>query len=113
MRASSRVLGGAVVAAVVLTSVAAASGVAAAVQPPKGVAEPTAGSGMGTNAAMENPRCRTGADYGVYGQFDGVRQGQGPVCVKPWSSRNDNGGATAPGVTADAVRVVIVTPLPS
>jgi hypothetical protein len=103
----------ALVGAVAVACFAAASGSAAAVQAPKGVAAPTPGSGIGTKAAMANSRCRTGTEYGVYGQFDGIRQGQGPVCVKPWSSHDDNGGATAPGVTADAVRVVVVTPLPS
>ena len=109
---ATRALVRALATGVAITTLAAASA-SAAVQPPKGTAKPTPGSGMGTSAAMSNPRCHTGTEFGVYGQFDGIRQGQGPVCVKPWSSGDNNGGATASGVTKDAVRVVVVTPLPS
>ena len=83
---------------------------AGAVAAPEGVGKPTPGSGIGTAAALEHPRCRTGADFGVYGYFDAALQGAGPICVKPWDAGDDNGGATAPGVTADAITVVAVVP---
>jgi hypothetical protein len=89
---------------------AAFAATAAAVAPPGGVGKPPPSSGIGTAAALEHPQCRTGAEYGRYGRFDAALQGQGPICVKPWSADDDNGGATAPGVTADSITVVAVVP---
>ena len=95
---------------VVVLVCAAFVGSAVAVAPPEGVGKPPPGSGIGTAAALDDPRCRTGAEYGVYGHFDSALQGMGPICVKPWSADDDNGGATAPGVTAEAITVVAVVP---
>ena len=36
--------------------------------------------------------------------------GGGPFCVSPWAKGNDNGGATAPGVTATEVKIVAYIP---
>jgi hypothetical protein len=36
--------------------------------------------------------------------------GGGPACVNPWPEGKDNGGATAQGVTADGVKVVLYVP---
>jgi hypothetical protein len=81
-----------------------------AAERPSGTVAPTPGSGIGTKAALDNPRCRTGGDYGPYGRFDTALVGLGPICVKPWSASQNNGGATAPGVTADSVKVVVFLP---
>ena len=59
---------------------------------------------------MDDPRCNTGADYGVYGRWNTASVGTGPACVKPFKEGDKNGGATAPGVTADSVKVVAVMP---
>ena len=82
----------------------------AVVEPPPGAAEPTPGSGIGTSAALNSPRCTTGEQYGVYGRFDSTMVGGGPICVKPWKQGDDNGGATASGVTRTSVKVVAVVP---
>ena len=66
---------------------------------------------MGTQAALDNPRCRhDDPTYGPYGRFDSTSVGGGPACVKAWKEGADNGGATAPGVTKDRVKVVFVLP---
>jgi hypothetical protein len=87
-----------------------------AIKLPPGVGKPVAASGMGTAAATKNPRCHTtSAASGEpilfgYGRFDGTTVGGGPVCVKPWKDGDDNGGATAQGVTKDKITVVAVVP---
>jgi hypothetical protein len=98
------------VVAVTVGGSALAAESAVAVQPPPGAAAPTSGSGIGTRAALENPRCVTGEQYGVYGRFSSTAVGGGPICVKPWKSGADNGGATAPGVTRRTIRIVAVVP---
>ena len=66
---------------------------------------------MGTQAALDNPRCRhDDPTYGPYGRFDTTSVGGGPACVKAWKEGADNGGATAQGVTKDRVKVVFVLP---
>ena len=58
-----------------------------------------------------NPKCHhDNPNYGVYGRFNGTTVGGGPICVKPWKDGDDNGGATSPGVTKDAITVVAVVP---
>jgi hypothetical protein len=84
-----------------------------AVQRPPGTGKPTAGSGIGTTAALENPRCVHEQDsprYGDYGAFDSSTVGGGPICVKPWAADDDNGGATYQGVTEDTIKVVALVP---
>jgi hypothetical protein len=85
----------------------------AAVETPAGAAKPVPGSGMGTLAALDDARCNTGAQYSVYGRWDTSSVGAGPFCVRPFADGEDNGGATATGVTADAVKVVILLPSPA
>jgi hypothetical protein len=103
-----RVLAGAVAPMVVVgVALVAPSG---AVQAPEGAGPPVPGSGIGTKAALNNPRCVTDDEYGVYGRFNSQVVGGGPICVKPWKAGADNGGATARGVTEDAVTVVAIVP---
>lgn len=88
-----------------------ADAAAAALPRPDGAGPPVKASGMGTQAALDNPRCRYGDPrYGPYGRFDATSVGGGPPCVKAWKSGADNGGATAPGVTRDRIKVVFVIP---
>jgi hypothetical protein len=105
--------------AVALSAVLAAASVAllvpsaapaGAVAPPPGAAKPTPGSGMGTAAALNNPKCQKGEQYGPYGRFNSTFVGGGPVCVKPWTASANNGGATYQGVTKNAVTIVFVVP---
>jgi hypothetical protein len=81
-------------------------------KPPKGAAKPVPGTGIGTQAAMEDPRCRTGAQYGVYGKWDTSFVGGGPPCVRSFKQGESNGGATTPGVTAKSIKLVAVLPTP-
>ena len=90
----------------------AASSDVVVVKPPKGAAKPVPGTGIGTQAAMEDARCRTGAQYGVYGQWDTSSVGSGPLCVRPFEQSENNGGATSPGVTAKSIKLVAVLPTP-
>ncbi len=76
----------------------------------EGAGPPVKASGMGTQAALDNPRCSSGPDYGPYGRFDTAAVGQGPPCVKVWEDGDDNGGATATGVTGDRIKVVAYLP---
>jgi hypothetical protein len=99
-----------VVAVVVAVGVHSVQAGGAAKVPP-GAAKPVAATGIGTKAALENPRCNTDDPrFGVYGRFDSTVRGGGPICVKPWKDGADNGGATAIGVTKDTVTVVAVVP---
>jgi hypothetical protein len=86
---------------------------AVVVKPPKGAAMPVAATGIGTKAAMDDPRCRTGEQYGVYGKWDSAFVGGGPLCVKPFEEGDDNGGATYKGVNKDTIKVVAVLPTPA
>jgi hypothetical protein len=103
------------------TLVFAAAGVVAtsadaAVERPPGAGKPVPGSGIGTAAALNGPRCTkespaTGQPlYGGYGRWNSTAVGGGPICVKPWKDGADNGGATSPGVTTDRITVVVVVP---
>lgn len=58
-------------------------------------------AGIGTKAALQNPACdpETGRVAIPY-QWP-------PPCVKPWKEGADNGGATATGVTATSIKVVV------
>jgi hypothetical protein len=99
----------AAVALVVPTSVGAAG--AATIARPEGAGPPVAASGMGTQAALDNPRCRhDDPKYGPYGRFDTTEFGNGAPCVKAWNAGDDNGGATSQGVTRNKVTVVAVIP---
>ena len=65
---------------------------------------------MGTQAALDGPRCNSGDQFGVYGRWNTATVGGGPACVRPFAEGEKNGGATAPGVTATSVNVVAVIP---
>ena len=93
-----------------LGSVVLVGPVHAAVKPPEGAAPPVAASGIGTAAALNNPRCNTGEQYGVYGRFNSTVVGGGPICVKPWKDGAGNGGATSAGVSKDRIKVFAVVP---
>ena len=70
----------------------------ATVQRPEGAGPPVAASGMGTQAALDNPRCR--ARRPDVRSLRSLRQhvgGGGPACVKAWKEGADNGGATCAG----------------
>ena len=84
---------------------------AAAIVRPEGAGPPVPASGVGTQAALANPRCRhDDPKYGAYGRFDSTELGGGPVCVKAWKAGANNGGATTPGVTGKRITVVAVLP---
>ena len=90
------------------TASASVPSAALAVPVADGAAKPTPGSGIATKAALTNPKCKTGATYGPYGQFDGAIVGGGAVCTRPFKAGENNGGATSPGVTKDKISVVYV-----
>ena len=103
------------ISSLVIPAVATAPAGAATLPRPKGAGPPVAASGMGTSAALDNPRCRAknpSGDIllGGYGRFDSTVVGGGPVCVKAWKAGADNGGATWQGVTKDKITVVAVLP---
>src|SRR6476659_1767732 len=89
-----------------LLAVVAVSMVAAAMLVPSGtaLAAVTLDNGVGTPAALNNPRCDK-----ALGRMKFVYQAWLP-CVKPWKDGADNGGATTPGVTPDTIKVVIRKP---
>jgi hypothetical protein len=78
---------------------------AAAVSPPSfngpGVGPQPKGLGMGSKAALAQASCNEN------GRTSFALEGSGPFCVMPWSANQNNGGATAQGVTKDSVKVVI------
>ena len=63
-----------------------AASTAVVVKPPDGAAKPVPGTGIGTTAAMDDERCNTGAQYGVYGRWDSSSVGMGPLCVRPFEA---------------------------
>ena len=111
VRNASVTLVGLVLASALVLPGSVVSAGAATVERPEGAGPPVAASGMGTQAALDNPRCRhDDPTYGPYGRFDTTSVGGGPACVKAWKEGADNGGATAQGVTKDRVKVVFVLP---
>lgn len=99
--------------AVLLAGDAPAWGARLVVKPPEGAAKPVPGSGMGTRAALDDPRCNTGEAYSVYGRWDTSSVGSGPFCVRPFEDGDDNGGATSRGVTATSIKLVAILPSPA
>ena len=75
----------------------------------RGVGKPPPGAGMGTKAALSNPKCNAEAIQG-WGSFPMVTTTGGPYCVVP--APKNNGGATARGVTGTTIKVVVVLPFP-
>src|SRR5436190_13271837 len=100
-----------VVASSLVATAVTSSPAGAAIPQPEGAGPPVTASGMGTQAALDNPRCRhDNPKYGPYGRFDSTEIGGGPVCVKAWKAGSNNGGATAQGVTAKQITVVVLVP---
>ena len=62
------------------------------------------GLGLGSAAALAQKSCTENG----HTSFNIV--GGGPFCVNPWPAGKNNGGATAPGVTAKEVKVVAYIP---
>src|SRR5262245_34057732 len=75
----------------------------------RGVGKPPPGAGMGTKAALENPKCDADSIPG-WGTFPMITTTGGPYCVAP--APKSNGGATYRGVTGDTIKVVVVLPAP-
>jgi len=97
------VIGGALTVA--LTMSLGVTAAAQTVVSTTGVGKPPPGTGIGTKAALDNPKCIPDSIKG-YGTFAYVTTTQGPICVAPAPA--DNGGATARGVTKNSVKVVVV-----
>ena len=98
-----------VTGALALTSVAlGAAGASAAAGPPganmAGTGSQPKGLGLASKAALAQESCNEN------GRTSFVYVGTGPFCVNPWEAGKDNGGATAPGVTATDVKVVVYQP---
>lgn len=95
-----------------LVRAVAALGVAAAVLAPAAAGAAPAGNpaGIGTKAALQSPDCD--AEAGTNGEGKTKISGWywAPPCVKPWRSGSNNGGATAPGVTAETIAVTALVP---
>ncbi len=62
------------------------------------------GLGLGSAAALAQKTCTSSGHTSM--NFEGG----GPFCVNPWPAGKSNGGATAPGVTAKAVKIVAYVP---
>ena len=65
---------------------------------------PVKATGMGTAAAEESSTCD--AELGV----TKIPYLQSPPCVRDFGAKEKNGGTTYPGVTADAIKIVVVVP---
>ncbi len=88
--------------------VVGSSPVATAADAPPGTGPGTGpqpkGLGLGSPEALAQKNCAPNG----HTNFNAV--GTGPFCVNPWADGKDNGGATAPGVTATSVKVVVYIP---
>jgi hypothetical protein len=69
-----------------------------------GTGEPPEGSGLLSQAALDQPTCNPN------GRTNLNVVGGGPFCVNPWPAGSDNGGATAQGVTATEVSIIAYVP---
>ena len=74
-------------------------------QPKPVLGQPPAGLGLGSKATLAQANCDPERKRTNY-----TTVGGGPFCVNPWKDGKDNGGATAPGVTATSVKVLVLTP---
>ena len=63
------------------------------------------GAEMGSEEALGSPGCDPATKRTSFFFVNG-----GPLCVNPWDTGDDNGGATAPGVTDTTVEVVVYVP---
>jgi hypothetical protein len=98
----------------VVVTIALAAGLAVAVAPGAGAvgtstgktgAQP-AGQGLGSKSALAQSTCNTTTKRTSFY----IGMGTGPFCVNPWKAGANNGGATAPGVSATEVKVVVYVP---
>jgi hypothetical protein len=102
---------GRVVGALVATAVLAVGALGSVVPAGAATGKPgpqVKGVGIGSKEALAQETCNE-----ANGRTNSVGVGTGPLCVNPWQPGDDNGGATAPGVTADAVKVVVYYPNPA
>jgi len=78
-----------------------------AVTPATTAGAATSGAGTGTAAALKGPDCdpQTKRVKIVYAYL--------PPCVAPFDNGADNGGSTMPGVTKNAIKVVVYTGIPA
>jgi hypothetical protein len=81
-------------AATFVTATASSAGVAASVAKND--------PGIGSAEALANPMCDQATKRVRLQSYSA------PLCVKPWKDGADNGGATAQGVTADTIKVVVL-----
>ncbi len=96
----------------VTTALAASSATgvptASAAPPPgvsmQGTGPQPPGLGLFSKAALTQEHCSPN------GRMWSSTEGTGPYCVNPWPAGKNNGGATAPGVTATTVKVVVYIP---
>lgn len=79
-------------------------GVTGAAADAEGTGPQPKGLGLGSKAALAQDTCTDN------GRTSFVYVGDGPFCVNPWPEGKDNGGATAPGVTATEMKVVVYIP---
>jgi hypothetical protein len=103
-RRRTRALGIMVVTALAVASAALGGGVASAAAGSTSKFDP----GINSPAALANPSCDATRKQIKFNYF------AAPSCVKPWKDGDDNGGATAQGVTAKAIKVVVLqnSPVP-
>ena len=97
-------LAAALAAAAVVTNASVASAA-----PPganmEGTGAQPKGQGLGSKAALAQDSCDSAT-----GRTNFEVVGGGPWCVNPWPEGEDNGDATATGVTADTVKVIVYVP---
>ena len=58
--------------------------------------------GIGSAEALASPKCDPATKRVKFQSYSA------PLCVKPWKDGADNGGATAQGVTAKAIKVAVL-----
>ena len=74
-------------AAALVAPVGTAGAAVAAVKAPPGAGTPVAASGIGTSAALDNPKCQhDNPNYGVYGRFSGNDRRRRADLWKPWKT---------------------------
>ena len=110
LQSSSRIRPVAVllVAALAAATVVSTASVASAAPPGanmEGTGPQPKGQGLGSKAALTQDSCDSAT-----GRTNFEVVGGGPWCVNPWPEGKDNGGATATGVTADTVKVIVYVP---
>ena len=110
LQSSSRIRPVAVllVAALAAATVVSTASVASAAPPGanmEGTGPQPKGQGLGSKAALTQDSCDSAT-----GRTNFEVVGGGPWCVTPRPQGKDNGGATAPAVTATEVKVVVYLP---